>query len=121
QIETMIVSTNQSDEAPNHIGYKKCSNNRIVKLEIIGDNNERRKYIVDHTHAKHRCSRATVIDIYNMDNKDEHYTEAYSIYNDSFVYQVGETVKPELFDSNIDNVCGGGIHYFLSEETAYHY
>ena len=72
-----------------HIGYKKCQDNRIVKLEITGQHNEDRKDIVDKNYAPMRCSQAKVIEIYDMHDKSVKYDEAMSFYK-SLKYKVGE-------------------------------
>ena len=103
-----------------HFGYKKCKNNRIVKLEIIGIHNENRKNIIDKTFAMMRCSKARVISIRNMYNKSIKYKTAVSFYDDCFVYNVGKIVLPKLkFDSNLEEVHSSGIHYFLTYKAAF--
>ena len=109
-------------ENSRHIGYKKCQGGRIVVLEILGKHNEDRKNIVDKQFAKMRCSKARVIRIYNMHDNSIEYEEAFGIYDTSFKYIVGEVVEPiDEFSEDLDKVCGAGIHYFLTEEPAYHW
>jgi Family of unknown function (DUF5758)/MORN repeat variant len=100
-----------------HVGYKKCQNGRIVQLEILGDHNEERKDVADKNFAMMRCSRAKVTRIYNMHSNSE-CREAFGIYDKSFRYEVGSTVEPDQFDLDLDKVCSGGIHYFLTEYRA---
>jgi antitoxin component YwqK of YwqJK toxin-antitoxin module len=104
-----------------YIGYKKGRDNRIIVLEIIGKHNESRKDIVDKNYAKMRCSKAKVIDIYNMDNKDEKFNEAFALINNEFKYTINKIVEPNKYNDNCDTVCTGGIHYFKSFEAAYQY
>ena len=105
-----------------HIGYKKCRDGRIVVLEILEKHNEDRRDIVDKQFAKMRCSKARVIRIYNMHDQSIEYDEAYGIYDKTFKYTVGEVVEPvDEFDNYLDEVCGSGIHYFLTEEPAYYW
>jgi antitoxin component YwqK of YwqJK toxin-antitoxin module len=106
-----------------HIGYKKCRNDRIVVLEILGETNEGRSNVVDRNHAKMRCSKALVLRIYDMHDESIEYDEAFGIhqYHVAFRYGVGEIVEPDSFNENIESVCTNGIHYFLSESTAYFY
>jgi len=48
--------------------------------------------------------------------------EGVSQHDSSFVYRVGETVRPrEPFDEDRWNECGSGIHFFLTEEEAKEY
>ena len=105
-----------------HIGYKKCRDERIVVLEILGKNNEGVKGIVDKQFAEMRCSKARVIRIYNMHDRSIKYEEAFSIRDKSFKYTVGEVVVPANgFDKNLYTVRASGIHYFLTEEPAYYW
>lgn len=104
------------------IGYKKARNDLIVKLEILGVNNEERKDIVDKNFAKMRCSEARVLAIYHMFTKKQQ-KYAFSIHDSNFKYTSHEIVKPMAADKgsyyrDINEVCASGIHYFLSEDAA---
>lgn len=105
-----------------HVGYKQCQDNRIVKLRIDGENNEMREGVkrANKRFAKFRCAQALVLDIYNPES-GEKFTSATSLNEYTFIYKVGEVVKPHLYDEDINKVCGGGIHYYLSEKAAIHY
>jgi hypothetical protein len=103
------------------IGYKRGKNNRIIVLKIVGKHNESRKDIVNKNYAKMRCSKAKVIDIYNMDDKDEKFNEAFSLHVGEFKYTINEIVEPDKYDEDLDMVCTGGIHYFKSFEAAYYW
>jgi hypothetical protein len=46
------------------IGYKKLQGGWIAKLQIIGQNNEHRKDIVNSQTAKYRCDKALVLEIF---------------------------------------------------------
>jgi hypothetical protein len=104
------------------IGYKKCANNRIVVLEPLGRNNEGRNDIVDANFAKMRCEYARVIKIYDMITKEEFEsaTSACEGHN-KITYERGKIVCSDKYDSNLNDVCGSGIHYFKTEEPAYMY
>ena len=104
-----------------HIGFKKASYGWIVKLQIIGENNEHRRGIEEcnRGRAKFRCSEAKVLDIYrNRCGEVEKTNVATSMKDRTFVYTVGEVVKVGNYDPVDDRVCGAGIHYYLSEEAA---
>ena len=111
----------QSTEFAKHIGYKKCQDNRIVKLEILGSNNEGRLNIVNAKFAKMRCSEAMVLDIYDMFDTGIKYDEARGLRDKSFSYKVGEIVKPDRWDDDINDICSNGIHYFLSNVPAFYW
>ena len=109
-------------ENSQHIGYKKCQNDRIVVLEILGNHNENREDIVDERFAKMRCSKARVIRIYNMHDNSIEYKEAFGIRDTSFRYEINKVVEPvDEFDEDLNEVCASGIHYFLREEPAYYW
>ena len=109
-------------ENSQHNGYKKCQNDRIVVLEILGNHNEDRKNIVVKLFAKMRCLKARVIRIYDMHDRSIEYDEAYGIYDKTFKYTVGEVVEPiDEFNENLNKWCASGIHYFLTEEPAYYW
>lgn len=105
-----------------HIGYKRCRDNKIVKLHITGRHNENRE-CVEHKNAKnahYRCSEAYVLDIYDPITK-ERFPSATSLRNKNFIYTSHQVVKEYGYDSNVNNVCSAGIHYFLSEKAAMGY
>ena len=43
---------------------------------------------------------------------------AHSLHQNSFVYTAGETVTPDGFDEDRWNVCGKGIHFYITPEEA---
>jgi hypothetical protein len=104
-----------------HIGYKKGKDDRIIVLEILGINNELRKDIVNKDFAKMRCSKAKVIDIYDINNKDKKFNNAFGVLDKTFKYIVDEIVEPDKYNNNIDVVCTNGIHYFLNEDAAFNW
>lgn len=104
-----------------HIGYKKCRDGKIVKLAIMGKNNEGREWVVDPKFAKFRCSKAGVLDIYDPKTK-ESFFQASSIRNADFIYSNGYIHECEYkYDDYINEVCTSGIHYYLNEEAAIGY
>ena len=104
-------------------------------------NNEDREGVIDPKYAKFRCSKAKVLDIIYFNTSyasklvydetlvmTENYKPQFpentgtSIYCKYKVhYKVGEIVYPKEYDSNPENVCAGGIHYFKSIMAAYWY
>jgi antitoxin component YwqK of YwqJK toxin-antitoxin module len=109
------------------IGYKIAQvqlNNQdirrvLVTLEISDDakTNLHRKDIVDATKAKYRCNKAKVLKI--EDNEGREYPEATThCYQDKKLkYAVGE-VEEKNYNTDIEVVCGEGIHFFLDKEVA---
>jgi antitoxin component YwqK of YwqJK toxin-antitoxin module len=97
------------------LAYKACENS-IITLKITGKTNEMRD-IVDPNHAKFRAASAYVVDIEDF-KTNKKMTEDISIHDSTFVYKVGEEVKVDEFDEDINEVCTSGIHYFKTREAA---
>ena len=100
------------------IGFKKCDGAEecvLVKLEIPEDAKRSSA-----TTRKCRCSKAKVISITGIKSGKE-YEEAFSKYNNKFVYRVGETVVPDSFDEDRWNECSNGIHFFITKQEAIDY
>lgn len=107
-------------EDSENIGYKKLLNGWIAKLEILGQNNEKRNNIIEPMRAKYRCSKAKVLKIFKQGKRGIKITRKAigGSYDTNFKYQVGKVVEVKNFDKNIDEVCSRGIHYFKSLECA---
>ena len=90
------------------IGWKKCKNNVLVKLEI-----PRGAIVFSINNSKCRTDKAKVLEIIGGDR-------AYSKYK-FFSYYVGDVI--EIFDFNCEyNVeCAKGIHFFKTREEAENY
>ena len=103
-------------EKGSFIGYKKCRNNLIVKLEIPED-----AYRCSATSKKCRCSKAKVLSITNLYGSESKSGVAVSKYDLSCVYRIGETVEVTDFDQNRWNECSTGIHFFMNRKDAVKY
>ena len=104
----------QCPEKGAYIGYKKAEG-KIVELEI--QENAKRSSA---TTRKCRASKAKVLSITSIDGK-EHFEEAKSSRDQSFVYRVGETIEVKDFDENRWSECSTGIHHFITREEAVFY
>ena len=104
----------QCPEKGAYIGYKKAGG-KIVELEIQEDAKRSSA-----TTRKCRASKAKVLSITSIDG-EEHFEEAKSNYDNSFVYEVGETVEVKDFDENRWNECSAGIHHFITRGEAERY
>ena len=106
-------------EKGSYIGYKKAKNkdreNVIVELLITEDSLRSSA-----TTRKCRCSKARVLSITSLD-KTKSYNEAYSNYDNSFIYKVGEIVRVDNFNTNRWDECSTGIHHFISRNEAVKY
>ena len=104
----------QCPEKGAYIGYKKAEG-KIVELEIQADAKRSSA-----TTRKCRASKAKVLSITSIDGK-EHFEEAKSSRDQSFVYRVGKTVEVKDFDEDRWNECSTGIHHFITREEAERY
>lgn len=111
--------------------YKGCNSGLflprewIVVMEKCKDTitSEERNDVVDEKYAKFRANELMVIEIINVydgTSRATHIINA-SGYSDFLKYEVGKIVKCDKFDSNIDKVCSGGIHYYKTLIAAYYY
>lgn len=103
-------------EEGSFIGFKKCENNLIVKLEIPED-----ALRSSATTRKCRCSKAKVLSITNVDGSDANTDTAASKYDKNFIYKVGETVDVSNFNTDRWNECSAGIHFFITRQEAVEY
>ena len=102
-------------EEDKFIGWKKADNH-IVKLLIPSDAKRSSS-----TGRKCRCSKAKVLEIYNLDGTIAEEREVKSNYDNSFIYKVGEIVEVTDFDENRWEECASGIHFFMQRKEAIDY
>ena len=104
-------------EVGSFIAWKKVRGNLIVKLEVTETAKRSSAF-----GRKCRCSEAKVLDIQNLDGTSaDNVTVAYSTYDSSFAYRVGETVWVDNFDEDRKNECAPGIHFFITRQEAVEY
>ncbi len=115
---------------PRHV-FKKCismynEHPCILMLEKPIDDffcNESRQWVTDSKWAKFRCNGLIVLIIYDLVTNIT-LDEIWHLNHNSNCmtnYKVNTFVKPNGFDSDLDRVCGQGIHYFLTPEAAESY
>ena len=106
-------------EEGSYIGYKKAKTKDkeevIIKL-LITEDALRSSAIT----RKCRCSKAKVLSITSLD-EIKSYNEAYSNWDNTFIYKVGEIVEVDNFDTNRWNECSTGIHHFITRYEAVKY
>ena len=106
-------------EEGSYIGYKKAKNEYkeevIIKLLITEDALRNSA-----TTRKCRCSKAKILSITSVD-KTKSFNEAYSNWDKTFIYRVGETVEVDDFDTNRWEECSTGIHHFITRKEAVEY
>ena len=102
-----------------YVGYKKAKDKEeeevIIKLLITED-----ALRSSATTRKCRCSKAKVLSITSLDNR-KNYDEAYSNYDNSFIYRIGEIIEVKDFDTNRWKECSTGIHHFITRKEAVEY
>lgn len=100
------------------IGWKcaidKSNHYVLIKLEIPED--AKRTSGLDS--KKCRCDKAKVLEIRNFTGELK---EAYSIYDYTFVYRIGEEVSVKDFCNDRRRVCAPGIHFFMERTYALDY
>jgi hypothetical protein len=114
----------------NHV-FKKCHDNLtdhdcIVMLEKpLSDFicNESRDSVKNKEMAKFRCNGLNVVLIYDLVLQQ---TMSQILHQPNYwglltYYKIGEIVKPDRFDDDLDIVCTSGIHYFLTLKAAMSY
>ena len=98
------------------IGWKKCINKTVVKLEICEDAKRSSAY-----GRKCRCSAARVLAIENIDGTPYEHDSVASGRDRAFIYKVGEIVSVDDFDEDRRNECSTGIHFFITRQEAADY
>jgi hypothetical protein len=88
------------------IGWKKCRDNVIVKLLIPSDSKRSNA-----TGRKCRCEFAQVLEVFGAEIGN-------SLFNNAFLYKKGEKVVCDKWGKNRLIECGGGIHFYLTQEEA---
>jgi uncharacterized protein YjbI with pentapeptide repeats len=99
-------------------GWKKAKdkdgNAVILKLFIPEDAGR----INTPTSRKCRAEFAVVQEIVSADKTKSNTETATSLYDPNFTYKVGETARPDSFDSDIRVECTHGIQFFMTFEEA---
>ena len=91
------------------IGWKKCKNNIIVKLEIPAEAKRSNA-----TGRKCRAEYAKVLEVIGAEvgiSQYDHKTE----------YKAGKIVRPDKWDEDRWNECSSGIHFFITRKEAEDY
>ena len=100
-------------ESGSFVGWKKCRDNTVVKLEILADAKRSSAYS-----RKCRCSAAKVLAIENADGTPYKGNKINSQHDGEFWYTVGEIVSVDNFDEDRRNECAPGIHFFITRQEA---
>jgi len=88
-------------------------------IPINAKTNLDRLHVVDPTYAKYRSNTARVLSIED-DYGNSHTSAHTAFHNKKIQYNLNEYIKSE-YDTNINIVCGKGIHFFIDRRMAYNY
>lgn len=116
-LSKMAATLDQQNNSSCHKGWKRLRGGWIAELDITGKTTEGRSNIKNPRFAKYRCSEAIVRRIWDVNEEWIEARKGYSIH-DGTKYEVGQIIKPDSYDPNLNNVCSHGIHYFLSVHAA---
>ena len=108
------------------LGYKVAKNDdvRVVVTLFIStcaQTNVNRSSVMVKETAKHRANKALVLEIQDSEGKYYDSAVSFNFPEKSLTYKVGETVTEPCFDTDLEVVCGEGIHFFLTRSTAEQY
>ena len=90
------------------IGWKKCRDDVMVKLRIPAEAKRRGL-----STGKCRAEYAEVLEVIGAE-------VGVSKQEETFLYHVGEIVRPDSFDESL-TTCSNGIHFFLTRKQAEEY
>ena len=109
----------QCPEKGSFIGYKAAITERghLCIIELLIPKDAKRSSA---TSRKCRCSKAKVLSITSIDGA-VNYSLAHSVFDENFIYRVGETVEVKDFDENRWDECSTGIHFFITRGEAASY
>ena len=91
----------------------------VVKLYVPAEAYRVGRSSLRNTCNKCRCNMAIVMSIMTSDG--QFWDKAYSRYDSSFVYEIGQLVAVPGFSADSKRICGTGIHFFMSKEEAWSY
>lgn len=100
----------------------KSAGKYIVELDIdnVTSKNNLFREVYDSEFASYRCSRALIVDIYDKITNQQ-VDHVRSDYDKKFVYIRGRYVYVLDYDTNMNNICTAGIHFYLSKVPAYYH
>lgn len=98
----------------NTLVYKRLQADKIATLKLI-----KGQICQSESFNKCRTDKAFVVKITDITNTKK-YKDGVSIYDKSFIYEVGKEVVANKYNKNIDE-CSNGIHFFLARDKAEKY
>ena len=105
----MVIAQTRILSEGDLIGWKKCKNNVIVKMQIPSD--------AKRSHAFGRKCRAEYVKVLEVIGAEVGIAQ----HDDKTEYRKGEIVKPDSFNENWQDECAPGIHFFITRIEAENY
>ena len=96
------------------IGWKKGSDNEIIKLKIPA-------WARRTSCLKSRKCRAEFIIVLEITKNNKQLTECRGSYNSDIIYRVGKCIAPDSYNPDIRVDCTNGIHFFITRKEAEEY
>ncbi len=109
------------------IGYKIADGGDgrrvFVTLEIPSDalTNIGRASVVNKAYAKFRTNKAYVTKIEDQQGNQYKTATTLCYLPKKIMYRVGSIVEEHFYDTNPENICTSGIHFFLTKQAAENY
>ena len=109
ELEGLFISYTSICPEGTLIGWKKCRDNIIVKLEIPAEAKRSNA-----TGRKCRAEYVKVIEVFNAE-------VGISQHDNKTEYKAGEIVRPDKWNDNRWEECSAGIHFFITRAEAERY
>ena len=109
ELEELFISYTSICPEGTIIGWKKCKDNIIVKLEIPAEAKRSNA-----TGRKCRAEYAKVLEVIGAE-------VGISQHDGKTKYKVGEIIRPDKWDDNRWEECSSGIHFFITRLEAENY
>ena len=97
-------------EGGSFIGWKKCRNNVVIKLQIPAG----AKRVSCLTGRKCRAEYVKVLEVIGAQT-------GIGMRNDTIIYKKDKTIRADKFDPDIRFECSNGIHFFITRKEAEDY
>jgi uncharacterized protein YjbI with pentapeptide repeats len=111
--QTVLFPQCTLPEEGSFIGWKKVRDGVVLKLEIVG------KRVSSYIGRKCRTDEAKVLAAFAPGGQEITDKQVYtSIHRSEFKYEVGKTIKPDIYDADPNVECTGGIHFLMTRKEA---
>jgi hypothetical protein len=106
--------------------YKSCAEYVVILDRLLDTITNKNRNNISNKQckpfAKYRGSKFLVKDIFNKFDSTKNVSSiSSSNFKNKLEYEIEKVIIPDNFDTNLENVCLNGIHYFLKLECAFYY